>query len=88
MQVDGASYARDVLQRGDILLSVNGHEVASDGSVCFRHGERILFTWIFSQLFVGDRCALQVLRNGRLIKVSYHVGRANVSLSLTFHTFV
>ena len=76
--MDGASFARDVLQRGDIILSVNGKKVASDGSVEFERGERISFSWIFAQLFVGDRCHLVVLRRGRQIHVSYQVERISV----------
>lgn len=78
LQVDGASFARDVLQRGDIILTVNGSKVASDGSVAFRNGERILFSWLFAQLFVGDRCCLTILRRGRQLQVSYQVGKVNV----------
>ncbi|OEH75383.1 putative trypsin [Cyclospora cayetanensis] len=74
-KVDGASFARDVLQRGDIVLAVNGNRVASDGSVPFRNGERILFSWLFAQLFVGDRCSLTILRRGRQFEVSYQVGK-------------
>ena len=77
-QVDGASFARDVLQRGDIVLAVNGNRVASDGSVLFRNGERILFSWLFAQLFVGDRCTLTILRRGQQLEVSYRVGKVNV----------
>ncbi|KAL8271019.1 hypothetical protein Esti_005060 [Eimeria stiedai] len=82
-KVDGASYARDVLQRGDIVLTVNGSRVASDGSVSFRNGERILFSWVFSQLFVGDRCNLTILRRGRQIEVSYQVEKVNLLVPAT-----
>ncbi|KAL8440135.1 hypothetical protein Efla_005254 [Eimeria flavescens] len=82
-KVDGASFARDVLQRGDIVMAVNGNRVASDGSVSFRNGERILFSWVFSQLFVGDRCNLTILRRGRQIEVSYQVERVNLLVPAT-----
>ncbi|CDJ40717.1 trypsin, putative [Eimeria tenella] len=82
-KVDGASYARDVLQRGDIVLAVNGNRVASDGSVSFRNGERILFSWLFAQLFVGDRCSLTILRRGKQLEVSYEVGKVNLLVPAT-----
>lgn len=77
-QVDGASTAKGVLQKGDILLEIGGQRIASDGTVPFRNGERILFTWLFSQMFVGDTCHLKLIRNHREMAAQFTVGKLNV----------
>lgn len=55
------------LHVGDILMSFDGIEVANDGTVPFRSGERIAFSYLTSQKFSGDDCELVLLRNGEII---------------------
>ena len=40
-------------------------QVSCDGTVAFRTGERIMFSYLVSQRFVGDKIPLTVLRNGK-----------------------
>eukprot|EP00914_Ancora_sagittata_P008706 GHVO01016874.1.p1 GENE.GHVO01016874.1~~GHVO01016874.1.p1 ORF type:complete len:381 (+),score=64.51 GHVO01016874.1:274-1416(+) len=54
----------DVLKSGDILLSISGVSVASDGRVPFRTSERIPFTWLVAQMYVGEKCKVKFLRDG------------------------
>ena len=56
--------AANILREGDILMSFDGVEIASDGTVPFRSGERIAFSYLTSQKFSGDECELRVLRDG------------------------
>jgi S1-C subfamily serine protease len=58
------------LQVGDILMSFDGIEVANDGTVPFRSGERIAFSYLTSQKFSGDECELVVLRDGATVDVT------------------
>jgi S1-C subfamily serine protease len=51
------------LQVGDILMSFDGIQVANEGTVPFRSGERIAFSYLTSQKFSGDTCELVLLRN-------------------------
>jgi S1-C subfamily serine protease len=47
--------AANILREGDILMSFDGVEIASDGTVPFRSGERIAFSYLTSQKFTGRR---------------------------------
>ena len=53
-----------VLKRHDVLLAFDGVPIAGDGTVPFRTGERIAFSYLVSQKFVGDEAALRVLSGG------------------------
>ncbi|KEP62220.1 UNVERIFIED_CONTAM: trypsin domain-containing protein [Hammondia hammondi] len=77
-KLDGGGPAKAVLRKGDILLEIGGKKIASDGTVAFRNGERILFTWILSQMFVGDRCSVKLLRQNRERRESFSVGKLNL----------
>jgi S1-C subfamily serine protease len=58
------SSAWGVLHKGDVLLMLDGKQVAADGSVSFRKGERIDLTYQVSQLHVGDVMRAKVWRDG------------------------
>lgn len=59
--------AAKVLKRGDVLMKFDGVEVASDGTVAFRTGERINFSYLVSRKYVGDRAAITVFRDGKVM---------------------
>ncbi|KAJ8772944.1 hypothetical protein K2173_028121 [Erythroxylum novogranatense] len=65
-----------VLKPSDIILSFDGVNIANDGTVPFRHGERIGFSYLISQKYTGDSAAIQVLRDSESlsfdIKLSTH----------------
>jgi hypothetical protein len=51
---------------GDIVTHFDGVQIANDGTVVFNRGEqRISWRYLLSQKFVGDSCALSVLRAGK-----------------------
>jgi hypothetical protein len=52
------------VEKGDVLLSFDGHQVACDGTVPFRVGERIAFSHLVSQKFAGDTAELRVWHAG------------------------
>ena len=64
------SSADGVLEIDDVILSVDGVPVACDGSVAFGAHERVQFEHLASQRQVGDRLALEVLRAGKLRRVT------------------
>ena len=68
--------AAKVLKRGDVLMKFDGVDVASDGTVVFRTGERINFSYLVSRKYVGDSAAVTVLRDGKMM---------NFDISLTPH---
>ena len=75
--VQPISLAADILRAGDILMRFDGVQVASDGTVPFRSGERIAFSYLTSQKFTGDVCSLDILRDGVESTVSVQLMRPN-----------
>ncbi|KAK6773786.1 hypothetical protein RDI58_029024 [Solanum bulbocastanum] len=51
-----------MLMPSDVILSFDGVDIANDGTVPFRHGERIGFSYLVSQKYSGDSAAVKVLR--------------------------
>nr|5IL9_A Chain A, Protease Do-like 9 [Arabidopsis thaliana]5IL9_B Chain B, Protease Do-like 9 [Arabidopsis thaliana]5JYK_A Chain A, Protease Do-like 9 [Arabidopsis thaliana]5JYK_B Chain B, Protease Do-like 9 [Arabidopsis thaliana]5Y09_A Chain A, Protease Do-like 9 [Arabidopsis thaliana]5Y09_B Chain B, Protease Do-like 9 [Arabidopsis thaliana] len=57
-----------VLKPSDIILSFDGVNIANDGTVPFRHGERIGFSYLISQKYTGDSALVKVLRNKEILE--------------------
>lgn len=57
-----------VLKPSDVILSFDGINIANDGTVPFRHGERIGFSYLVSQKYTGDRAVVKVLRNSKILE--------------------
>ena len=53
-----------VLAQGDVLLAFDGVDIGTDGTVPFRSGERIGFSYLVSQKYTGDEATLRVLSGG------------------------
>ncbi|CAO1947520.1 unnamed protein product [Urochloa humidicola] len=64
------------LQPSDIILSFDGIDIANDGTVPFRHGERIGFSYLVSQKYTGEKARVKVLHNSKIhefnIKLATH----------------
>ena len=58
------SFAASVLQSDDVLMAFDQQDIACDGTVPFRTGERISFSYLISNKFVGDTAEVKVLRGG------------------------
>ncbi|EEF52040.1 protease Do-like 9 [Ricinus communis] len=75
-RIDPTAPESEVLRPSDIILSFDGVDIANDGTVPFRHGERIGFSYLISQKYTGDNAAIKVLRNSAAlnfdIKLSTH----------------
>ena len=63
-----------VLKCGDVLMKFDGVDVASDGTVAFRTGERINFSYLVSRKYVGDAASVTVFRGGKVL--DFKVGLA------------
>lgn len=46
-------------------MSLDGVQLANDGTVPFRSSERISFSYLVSQKHVGDNAEITVLRDGQ-----------------------
>lgn len=57
-----------VLQPSDVILSFDGVKIANDGTIPFRHGERISFSYLVSQKYTGDKAVVKVLRNSEILE--------------------
>ncbi|KAL5544254.1 hypothetical protein UlMin_008038 [Ulmus minor] len=66
-RIDPTAPESQVLKPSDIILSFDGVYIANDGTVPFRHGERIGFSYLVSQKYTGDKAAIRVLRNGQIL---------------------
>lgn len=64
----------EVLKKGDVVLSIDGNKIANDASIRFRHrGERITFEYHLMSKFIGDKCKLEILRDGKVSTVEAEV---------------
>jgi S1-C subfamily serine protease len=59
------SAADGKIRPGDIILSIDGHEIANDGSVEFRSKERTSADYFIQLHQIGEILRLNVLRDGR-----------------------
>ena len=57
------------LRQGDVILSFDGIDVGMDGTVPFRSGERIGFSYLVSQKMSGDTAKLRILSNKEIKEV-------------------
>ncbi|KAG5059833.1 Protease Do-like 9 [Glycine soja] len=57
-----------VLKPSDVILSFDGVNISNDGTVPFRHGERIGFSYLVSQKYTGDRALVKVFRNLQILE--------------------
>jgi S1-C subfamily serine protease len=64
------SPAEGVLRPGDIIMSVEQKDVASDGTVEFRRNERTVFSERVQEFFIGDTIRLGVLRDGKPVTLA------------------
>ena len=62
-----------LLQRGDVLLSIDGHPVASDAFVEYE-GERVQMPEVVERKFKGDTVKLDLIRNKQPMSVDVSLG--------------
>ena len=61
---------------GDVILAVDGYEVADDGTVEFRSGERTAMNYCTQMHQVGEDLVLTVLRQGENLTIHLTLDRA------------
>jgi len=69
-RISPGSPAEGILQKGDIIVKADGMDIANDGTIEFRPGERTYFGYVFQNKQIGDNVNLDILRNRSLITVS------------------
>jgi S1-C subfamily serine protease len=69
------SAAAGVLRPGDILLSIDGKSIGTDGTIELRPRERTAFPYLLQRRQIGDQVALELLRDGRRIHAALPLDR-------------
>jgi protease Do-like 9 len=62
--------AYGVLEKGDVLMELDGLRIADNGTVRYRGRFRCQYDVVVGEHYVGDRIAARVLRKGRRLRVS------------------
>ena len=70
------SPAENKIFPGDVLLAVDGHPIADDGTVEFRPRERTSCNFYVQQHQVGEKVAFSILRQGQKASVDFTQDRA------------
>ena len=69
------SPAAGKLQRGDILLAIEGASVADDGTIEFRPKERSSYTYFVDGRQIGERISLEIFRDGNSLMLPIELSR-------------
>ncbi|GAA0141705.1 hypothetical protein LIER_42673 [Lithospermum erythrorhizon] len=70
-KINPLSYASEVLKTHDIILSFDGLQIANDGTVTFRNGDRIPFDHLVSMKKPTEISYFKVLRDGEELEFSF-----------------
>jgi len=73
--VQSAGVCAGKLEVGDVLLAIDGKEIASDGMVELE-GERVLMSEVAERKFLGDEVKFNILRNKKPMEVVIKFDRA------------
>jgi S1-C subfamily serine protease len=67
--------AAGVFREGDVILSVEGHPVADDGTTEFRDRERTSLSYFIQAHQLGDKLSAEILRDGQRTNVTVSLNR-------------
>ena len=59
----------DKLLEDDVILSIDGESIASDGTVKFRENERIPWRYLYRRKNVGENVSVEILRKNESVFV-------------------
>jgi S1-C subfamily serine protease len=76
------SPAKDLVEPGDVLMAIDGSEIASDGTVSFREGERTSYMYTVQNKQTGESVLIRILRGGKIEDVSVRLTIASGSYRL------
>jgi len=74
-QVLVGSPAENVLHTGDVVLAVDGHAIADDGTVEFRPRQRTSVSYYVQRKQIGDDIAIDVWRDGKVTPLTLTLNR-------------
>jgi len=70
------SPSESFLKNEDVILSVDGADVAYDGTIEFRKGQRTYFGYIIQNKQIGDSVVLAVKRDGQILEIEVPLKKA------------
>jgi len=83
--VEKPTLAAEKLSKGDVVTHIDGVPISSGGTVPYRSGARISFTYLCTRKFVGDTVTLTIVRKGAVTDVSYPLGKVTDPLLVPVH---
>jgi S1-C subfamily serine protease len=69
------SPALGVIRARDVILSIDGHRIANDGTVAFKTGQRTSANYYIQTHQFGEKVEMEVLRNGKKRNVGIILNR-------------
>jgi S1-C subfamily serine protease len=76
------SPAKGILEREDIILSIDGKTVENDGTIEFRDGERTSFNYLIQDKYINDALELDVLRKNKIVTLRVNLSKPSRDLRL------
>lgn len=61
------SPAKGALKSGDVILSIEGENIANDGTVEFRENERTFFGYVVQNKYIDDIAGFEILRDNNVM---------------------
>lgn len=62
---------KGLLQTNDVLTAIDGVRIANDATIPFRRDEVIHFSTLIWNKYIGDKCQLKIIRDGKKIEITY-----------------
>lgn len=76
-QCDKVVNSENGLQTRDVIMAINGHDVADDGTIHFRDVERVHLAYALTNKFCGDPCEVTILRDGQVMNLTIKLQNPN-----------
>lgn len=83
--VEKPTPAAEKLSKGDVVTHIDGVPISSGGTVPYRAGARITFTYLCTRKFVGDTVTLTIVRAGKVTDITYPLGNVTDPLLVPVH---
>ncbi|HHO42106.1 MAG TPA: serine protease [Epsilonproteobacteria bacterium] len=68
------SLLNGIIQKGDILIAINGYKIENDGTVAFRKHEYTSYNYIIDGFQMGQEVTFDLIRNGEKMSLKVPVG--------------
>nr|PVC52324.1 serine protease [Theileria orientalis] len=65
------------IEPNDVIMKINGHKIADDGTVHFRGSERVHLAYSLTNKFCGEECELTVLRDNKVEEIKINLNKPN-----------